>query len=937
MRKNGSGRNRRKMASGPWWAASPFLTWSGLAGLLVVLRIMLNVIVVYGWSLFIWVRSMMILLLKQQPDFVNFVNLMHWHPLISLTDWHAPLFLGLAPFSIFGWWGYGVTVVVLAIYLNMVRRVIMTTVSFNGKEHGAESFATTHEIKQTYKLIPDRVSSFSGIGGMPVSHVGNLAMMPQTWVMNRSKSKRILGFKTVANLMRKTVIHNFQYSDYPLGKYAIDTATDNSLIVGGTRSGKGQMTVLPLIDILSRAEEQSSMIINDPKQELYGQMYRTLKQRNYHVELLNMSDTSRSMSYNPLSVIISYAQEKNWDDVQNEVERLSTSIYVKGDGQQSGGTEAFFNTSAANLLNSIILALIDLANRHSDDSKSWDRVTLHNAYKMLSDLGSQEITIMTNGRPTGQTTELVEYFDGLRELNAAHPDSEGRQVREMAYTAFAQSKLSGSETAGSIYSTMMEGLKIYQQNDIARLTSLNSFDINQIGFPRILYFNLPHQFRNGRVEVAIYTAEGQLIESKRRNVNSVGAVAYPIKSLLNGKFEIVIKACDAYQRTATQFEVLGKTIHRFRQPKSAEILQASEALFNLNLEYSEQPTAIFMITPPDNPSYNQIVTFFIDQTWNFLNKMAANTQERKTYVRVHNIIDEFANVPKIPNMTTKVSYGLGQNLLFDIFIQSLSQLEIQYTKNEAETIRSNCANIIYILSNEVKTVKEISEALGQTTIMSTQHKRQGDLIGNTADGYGDGNSTGVDVMSAAEIMRLPRGSSIVLRTTRDTKTGKMIRNNPIYNHGRTKMPYSWTFLQQTLSTDGSADIDYIGAHQGLDLTENGYDFSAEYRALADGSQPTTDAADVVPSVTAEDNPPASDQQVGTANLLGKTQAEISELSDEELLQFGKQLYDKTQADQDYHDQLDSDDSLDLLQQYSGDKQVNNLREFLTDRWEQLIP
>jgi len=92
----------------------------------------------------------MILLLKQQPDFVNFVNLMHWHPLISLTDWHAPLFLGLAPFAIFGWWGYGVTVVVLAIYLNMVRRVIMTTVSFNGKEHGAESFATTHEIMQSY-------------------------------------------------------------------------------------------------------------------------------------------------------------------------------------------------------------------------------------------------------------------------------------------------------------------------------------------------------------------------------------------------------------------------------------------------------------------------------------------------------------------------------------------------------------------------------------------------------------------------------------------------------------------------------------------------------------------------------------------------------------------------------------------------------------------
>ena len=46
----------------------------------------------------------------------------------------------------------------------------------------------------------------------------------------------------------------------------------------------------------------------------------------------------------------------------------------------------------------------------------------------------------------------------------------------MALEAFQQSNFAGDETAGNIYASMMEGIKIYQQRDIARLTSMNSLD-----------------------------------------------------------------------------------------------------------------------------------------------------------------------------------------------------------------------------------------------------------------------------------------------------------------------------------------------------------------------------------------------------------------------------------------------------------------------------
>src|SRR5699024_10197647 len=95
--------------------------------------------------------------------------------------------------------------------------------------------------------------SFPGYGGIPISHV-----------YKRKRSKK------------------FPFIEKK-GFYFIDRTTSHNIIVGTSRSAKTQAIVIPMIDNLSRAEKQSSIVVNDPKGELYAASSATLRERGYNV------------------------------------------------------------------------------------------------------------------------------------------------------------------------------------------------------------------------------------------------------------------------------------------------------------------------------------------------------------------------------------------------------------------------------------------------------------------------------------------------------------------------------------------------------------------------------------------------------------------------------------------------------------------------------
>ncbi|MCG0557366.1 conjugal transfer protein TraG [Lactiplantibacillus plantarum] len=203
--------------------------------------------------------------------------------------------------------------------------------------------------------------------------------------------------------------------------------------------------------------------------------------------------------------------------------------------------------------------------------------------------------------------------------------------------------------------------------------------------------------------------------------------------------------------------------------------------------------------------------------------------EKKCYTRVHFIIDEGGNLPKIQNLDTKFTIGLGSELLFDWVLQNKGQLRINYSKEEAETIISNCGNTLYILSQDKETAQEISDEVGHTTVNVLGHQLQG----NVADLNGLNSSLdAVPVISMEELLRLRVGEMVVIRSTaRTDQKGRIIRANPIFDTGRTRMPARWQFLNQTFDDNATIfDIAVETPHKRLDLTTLQYDYAGNEAA-----------------------------------------------------------------------------------------------------------
>lgn len=847
--KIGSGRNARTLKKAPWWVSGRSSVV--LICLLIVLatKIVANV---FTWGLtkviglsYFWFQG-----LTQHTALRNVPQFNVWRQ--QSFSLHDVLRLRLPLGGLVAWLSL---LVCLATAGLVIWRYLSVYRSYNYAEHGAESFASTQEIKKSYHLVPDRIDSFAGVGGIPISHFnGRLGrrlqflVSHQNWWGNQGRIERLS-----------------KGSSSNTGKYAIDTDTNNTLAIGITRSGKGETFVLPTIDLLTRAEDKTSIVVNDPKGELSRLSQSMLKARGYRVLVLDLQNMANSMGYNPLSIIVNYAKRGNWAKVQMETNRLSTAIYAK---DKSSGNSQFWDNSSINLLNALILAQIELAQRH----QSWEKVSLHNVYEMMTDLGGQSVTD-ENGK---ESSYLTLYFQGLRELNQQRDNDDSAELRRLALDAFSQSKFAGDETAGSIYASMMEGIKIYQQRDLAQLTAENSFDIREAGFPRWLTVQFAKTLANQPVNVSVFTCEAggepTLLEKRRQQLDEVGWLDYPIKHKLTSDFVIRLDLPTDLGLDETTVEIDGKVKVGLGQKRRAIVSKVTGPALKTNLHYSEQPVALFLRTPPDNPSYNQIVSFLVDQSFNQLFGMAT-ASEGKTFTRVHYLLDEFGNLPPIAHMDTKVSIGLGANILFSLVVQNLSQLRINYSDEQAQTIESNCANTVYILTKELKTAETISKSLGQTTITSYSHQSK-DSFGATQQDFGNSSDTGVDLLSATELMHLNMGESLVLRTKRNSLTGADVRNNPIFNRNDTKMPQRWQFLGQTFYED-SGELQALATSPALiNLQALGYQYDEELTLVGD------------PLGTVNKEASVEDVQ---GQLLNLTFAQWSDLDDQAILNYANQL------------------------------------------------
>lgn len=441
---------------------------------------------------------------------------------------------------------------------------------FNIGQKGDERWTTDEEIKQQFLEIPDKNESFPGYGGTIVSRMGN--------------------------------------------KLYIDTSPVNNMIIGITRSGKGEMYVFPSIDVYSRAEKKASLVINDMKLELYKSSKKTLEKRGYKVYLLNFDDPIHSMGFNPLTVIIELAVNGDYENAELLAQAFAFSIF---NPDEPANTDRFWNDASSSLLAALILA-------HLEDCLRMDEMDNDRRYK-----------IWTEKRVAydGLDDDLKEKADKLYE--------EELNKNEKSDIILNPAVMYLPEDAG--YEKIYDNVKkinmysiINTFTELARIRDPENPDITALD----IYFSKRPQLDRAKLKYAAIEIAGDK----------------PKSSI----FGVMLS-----RLTTFTYESMAK-------------MTAESSFDLEEIGFGEKPVAVFLGLPDYDTSKHFLATVFIRQVSLVLSKRANRDRSGKCKRLVKFIVDEAGNMPAIEGLETYITMNLGRNISYDFYIQSYSQFEKKY-------------------------------------------------------------------------------------------------------------------------------------------------------------------------------------------------------------------------------------------------------------------
>ena len=458
----------------------------------------------------------------------------------------------------------------VAYVLILTYRIYTSYTDMNIGQKGAERFTTVDEIKEQYIAVNDKNEEFEGYGGIPVARIDN--------------------------------------------KLYLDNSNTNTIVLGITRSGKGEMFVVPCIDLYSRGSEKASMVIIDMKLELVCRSYEALKSRGYEVLVLNIADPSVGIQYNPLDLIVKYYMEGNKSDAELLCNSFAYSIYSGNGGKSSGDDNAeFFLNNATSALSALIIAHIDDCNKQDlRDNAEAAALFLKKqaAYERLQPAQKEAADIQWNSNIPEiftkdnlkkfryiPTTVKFEYsHENLKRVTVAsivntftelarvyinaHTTQldvyfQKRPAGDRAKAIYASIEVSGDRTKGSIFSQALTKLNIYMYENITKMTARSTFDLESLGF-------------------------------------------------------------------------------------------------------GDKPVALFIGVPFYDRSKDSIVSTLIGQVYQANARRAAGAPGQKCKRKIIFHLDEIGNYPAIKDFKTMVSVGLGVNMIFNLFLQAYSQLDSIY-------------------------------------------------------------------------------------------------------------------------------------------------------------------------------------------------------------------------------------------------------------------
>lgn len=217
----------------------------------------------------------------------------------------------------------------------------------------------------------------------------------------------------------------------------------HSLVLGATRCGKTRHLVLQSIGLTALAEE--SMVITDPKSELYLYTKPFLERMGYEVIAIDFVDPKRSTRYNFLQPVLDAVYI---DDLPLAVQRARDIAKLLVPDKDNTNTDPLWPNGERSI---IIVAILAVCIQF--ENPEWQN--LANAWHFIS----------TMCAPQGPKNEvpLIAYLEQLP------VDSPLRRAMGIA-------KIAPEKMRGSFYTSALATLDVFADPDIHAMTSFTEFD-----------------------------------------------------------------------------------------------------------------------------------------------------------------------------------------------------------------------------------------------------------------------------------------------------------------------------------------------------------------------------------------------------------------------------------------------------------------------------
>lgn len=284
--------------------------------------------------------------------------------------------------------------------------------------------------------------------------------------------------------------------------YAITfSPATHALIIGTTGSGKTTGFVDPTIRILAESKTQPSMLISDPKGELYLTHAEVLRKKGYRVQVLDLRNPYHSVRWNPLErAYLNYERMVHLEEEVTLNEEHGSYLFegveyidvLAKDTAVTVRKQQLFDMVYEDL-NDITHALCPVQNKNEPMWESGAQsFILAVLLAMLEDLENPKLEMRKEKYNFYALTKVATNTEeDCEQLNKYF---KGRSSLSRAVTLSKQVLSSSEKTRASYLSTTFDKLSMFSDQSLCALTSENEMNFAEMAEqPSVLFLQIPDE------------------------------------------------------------------------------------------------------------------------------------------------------------------------------------------------------------------------------------------------------------------------------------------------------------------------------------------------------------------------------------------------------------------------------------------------------------